>query len=184
MKSGGRRLNPERRDRILAAAEDLFLRNGLRATSMEAIARAAGVAKPTLYAYFRDKDLVFATLAERVLESWRELVTHELDGPGAVPERIARALSAKQKAYFRLVRTSSHAADFYGENSPLLAEPIAAFERWLEEALIVVLERDGRSEARKYAQILIACAMGLSAKAQYAEEIGPATRLVVERLLA
>lgn len=184
VKQGGRQLNPERRQRILTAAEDLFLRNGLRATSMEAIARAAGVAKPTLYAYFRDKDVVFATLAERVLDSWRGMVIGELNGPGATPERIARALSAKQKAYFRLVHSSSHAADFYGESSPLLAERIAAFDRWLEETLIAVLDRDGHGEARKYAQILIACAAGLCAKAQYAEEIGPATRLVVEHLLA
>ena len=183
MAEGGRRLNPERRERILAAAEELFLRNGLRGTSMEAIAKAAGVAKPTLYAYFHDKDLVFATLAERVLGSWREMVTRELAGPGAAPERIARALTAKHKAYFRLVRTSSHAADFYGENSPLLAEQIAAFERWLEDAIIAVLEAEGHRDPRKFAQILIACATGLCNKAQYAEEIGPATRLVVERLL-
>jgi len=151
---------------------------------MEAIARAAGVAKPTLYAYFADKDAVFATLAERVFSEWRELVVQELDGPGSAEERIARALAAKLKAYFRLVHISPHAAEFYGEDSNLLAERIEAFETWLEEELIAALSTEGRAEPRKYAQILLACCSGLAAKAHYSEEIGPAVRLVVAKLLA
>ena len=39
-----------KRETILRAASTLFLKHGLRGTSMEAIARAAGIAKPTLYA--------------------------------------------------------------------------------------------------------------------------------------
>ncbi len=183
MKQAGRQLNPERRNRILTAAEELFLRNGLRGTSMEAIARAAGIAKPTLYAYFADKDVVFSTLAARVFDSWREMVTRELNGSGTAIERIGRALIAKQKAYFRLVRTSAHAADFFGENSPLLVVQIAGFEHWLEDMVFAALAADGHTEPRKYAQILLACAAGICNKAQYAEEIGPATRLVVERML-
>lgn len=184
MKQAGRHLNPERRNRILAAAERLFLSNGLRGTSMEAIAREAGVAKPTLYAYFADKDLVFATLAGRVFDEWRALVTRELSGAGTAMERIGRALVAKHKAYFRLVRSSSHAEDFYGENSQLLTAQIQDFEHWIEDSFVAVLAADGHPEPRKYAQILIACASGICAKAQYAEEIGPATRLVVEKMLA
>lgn len=183
MRQSGRHLNPERRARILAAAEDLFMRNGLRGTSMEAIARAAGVAKPTLYAYFTDKDVVFATLAAEVLNSWRALVSKELSSRGDLADRIARALIAKQKAYFRLVRSSKHAADFYGEDSALLAEQIELFERWIEDTLTALLQDAGHAEPRKYAQILLACAFGISSRVKFVEEIGPATRVVVEHLV-
>ena len=63
----------EKRERILAAARELFLRQGLRATSMEAIARGAGMAKPTLYAEFADKDAVFLAILEQLVADFPEL---------------------------------------------------------------------------------------------------------------
>ncbi len=47
-----------KRDAIITAAGNLMLKHGLRGTSMEAIAREARIAKPTLYAYFPDKEAV------------------------------------------------------------------------------------------------------------------------------
>jgi AcrR family transcriptional regulator len=45
----------ETRERILAAARDLFARHGYAATSVQAIAARAGVAVPTVYVVFRTK---------------------------------------------------------------------------------------------------------------------------------
>lgn len=51
---------------ILAAAEAELAEHGLAATAMSAIARRAGVAVGTLYNYYKDKDVLLATLlAER-----------------------------------------------------------------------------------------------------------------------
>ncbi len=44
------------RDRILAAAADLFYRHGIRAVGVEAIAEAARTNKMTLYRHFPSKD--------------------------------------------------------------------------------------------------------------------------------
>ena len=184
MKQATRHLNPARRDRILNAAKTLFLRNGFRGTSMEAIAREAGVAKPTLYAYFADKNLVFAAFAERIFDEWRGMVSLEMSGPGSAQERIGRALTAKLKAYFRLVSTSAHAEEFYGENSRSLAEPIRVLDAWLEEEFSNALIAEGFKDARRHVQVLLACAVGLELRARYIEEIGPATRLVVSKLLS
>ncbi len=55
-----------KRGAILAAAERVFLEVGFGLASMEAIARAAGVAKQTLYAHFGTKAALFgATMLER-----------------------------------------------------------------------------------------------------------------------
>jgi TetR/AcrR family transcriptional regulator, mexJK operon transcriptional repressor len=51
-----------KRQLVLDAAADLFMAQGYGAVSMDAIARAAGVSKATLYAYFTSKDQLFATI--------------------------------------------------------------------------------------------------------------------------
>ena len=53
------------RDAILEAALSLFAEQGFRAITMTDIAKAAGVAKGTLYNYFDSKEEVFAELAQR-----------------------------------------------------------------------------------------------------------------------
>ncbi|MER6917441.1 helix-turn-helix domain-containing protein [Streptomyces sp. NPDC000594] len=53
------------RERILAAATQLFATHGINATGMEQVAEAAPVSKRTLYAHFRTKsDLVIAHLQD------------------------------------------------------------------------------------------------------------------------
>jgi AcrR family transcriptional regulator len=48
------------RERILAAAGELFYRNGIRAVGVDAIAEAAGTNKMTLYRHFSSKDELVA----------------------------------------------------------------------------------------------------------------------------
>ena len=65
------------RERILAAAADLFYRHGIRAVGVEAIAEAAGTNKMTLYRHFASKDELVAEylrcLAEKASASWDKL---------------------------------------------------------------------------------------------------------------
>jgi len=51
-----------KRRQVLDAAAGLFMAQGYGATSMDAVARAAGVSKATLYAYFAGKDELFAAI--------------------------------------------------------------------------------------------------------------------------
>jgi AcrR family transcriptional regulator len=58
------------RARILAVAEDLFYRHGIRAVGVDAIAEAAGTNKMTLYRHFGSKDdLVAAYLRQAAQEA-------------------------------------------------------------------------------------------------------------------
>jgi AcrR family transcriptional regulator len=59
-------LGPERRrPQVLDAALDLFLERGYEGTSMAAVADAAGVTKPVVYACFAGKDELFRALLRR-----------------------------------------------------------------------------------------------------------------------
>src|SRR3954469_14225112 len=59
-------LGPERRrPLVLDAAFELFLEHGYDGTSMEAVARAAGVSKPVVYDCFASKGKLFTALLRR-----------------------------------------------------------------------------------------------------------------------
>jgi AcrR family transcriptional regulator len=53
------------RERILAAAGELFYRQGIRAVGVDAIAEAAGTNKMTLYRHFESKDALVAEYLRR-----------------------------------------------------------------------------------------------------------------------
>src|SRR5512134_2899298 len=58
-------LEAERREQILDAALRLWTKQGFDATTVEALAREAGIAKGTVYLYFRTKQELLAAAVER-----------------------------------------------------------------------------------------------------------------------
>jgi AcrR family transcriptional regulator len=74
--SGGQQKGTPR-TRILSAAAKLFLRHGIAGVSVEAIAKAAATAKPTLYRHFASKDELVAEYlresAKRLDACWVEI---------------------------------------------------------------------------------------------------------------
>src|SRR5215813_4611262 len=85
------------RQRILAAAEELFARRGADNVTMEDIAQAAGVGKGTLYRRYPDRASIAVALLnthERALQE-RLLRGPPPLGPGAPPaERLAAFYAA------------------------------------------------------------------------------------------
>lgn len=90
-KKGGAR---ETRRRLVAAAEELFYEEGIRASGVEAIAGRAVVTKMTLYAHFASKDdLVAAYLAERD-RRWREYLWEMLRRYGTPEQKLLGVFDA------------------------------------------------------------------------------------------
>jgi TetR/AcrR family transcriptional repressor of mexJK operon len=58
-------------DRILDVATALFLGHGFGATSIEAVAKRAGISKRTFYHRFPDKAALFAAVVHRIIEQVR-----------------------------------------------------------------------------------------------------------------
>lgn len=64
----------QKRERILKAATDRFVRLGYRKTSVEDVAQHAGVAKGTVYLYYRNKaELAYHAIALEKLDFLRQL---------------------------------------------------------------------------------------------------------------
>jgi len=83
-------------DIVIRAAWQLFLDYGFSATSMDAIAKAAGVSKATLYAYFPSKEALFASLIVAECES----LQHDLPMP-KLSAGLSEALREFARQYIR-----------------------------------------------------------------------------------
>jgi AcrR family transcriptional regulator len=175
--------SPERRERIIEAARFLALRQGLRSVTMEAIAREARIAKPTLYSYFSDKDAVYLAVMEEVIEELKRAFFTGLDGEGSVIARVARALTAKHLAIKQVLEGSAHADEIYSEHDRSAGPQFRALEAMMEEAVARELSRAGVGEARGLTRVLMAASYGLGLKVADSAEIAAGIGLVVERVL-
>src|SRR3981081_561424 len=145
------------REAILVAATAIFLRYGFKKTSMDDVARAAGVSRQGLYLYFDTKDLLFR-------EALQHLVSHLIstarsvaeDGNLSLRDRLVGAFgavdlravqNASREDALELLQSAQSAAgallvqlerDLMGIIAALLAEAGVA-NRW-EKAGVTVAE--------------------------------------------
>jgi len=93
------------RERIIAAAAELFQKHGIRGIGVDAIAEAAGTNKMTLYRHFASKDELIAEWARGIVAQkeaeWEELgARHPNDPQGHLIEwsrRVASKLAEMEK---------------------------------------------------------------------------------------
>lgn len=78
------------RERILAAATELFGTKGFSDVSMQDVARAAGVTKAALYYHFTDKVDLYTTVALARIESIHRAMVEASGGGGTLEERLVR----------------------------------------------------------------------------------------------
>jgi AcrR family transcriptional regulator len=86
-----RRPAAQTREHVLAVANDLFYWQGIRATGIDALAEAAGVAPTTLYRLFPSKDDLVAAYVERAGHNCREWFDKTVEAAG--PDPRARILA-------------------------------------------------------------------------------------------
>lgn len=151
---------------------------------MEAIAREARVAKPTLYKYFPSKEAIFTAATTRLLSEMRQVAETALASDGPLENRVAQALAGPSKIVFRTLEGSPHGDQLYGERMIFAADEVANYRHWHENAISAALEAARKAEPRKITQLLIACSEGISRRSRHAEQIGPALRLLVLKMLA
>ncbi|MER6121274.1 TetR/AcrR family transcriptional regulator [Streptomyces sp. NPDC001795] len=118
-------------------------------------ARAAGVSRPALYQYFRNKQDVFAAVAERVTDQLTDAAHRARDTEGTLTDRVYGVLSVKLEAAVGVAE-----ARFRQE---LVAEAAAmglsAVEDRLLDALAELLH--ATPEPRETAALLLAATVGI-----------------------
>ena len=94
----------EQREQILRRAAKLFAQHGYTATSMNDVAEACGVSKPSLYHYVDDKHRLLAEICAGHIARLKALVDEVVTEPeGAAPrsaeQRLRLMIEAFMKAY-------------------------------------------------------------------------------------
>lgn len=78
------------KQRLLRAALDLFTERGYAATSVREIVDAAGVTKPVLYYYFKNKEDIYLELFREPFVYFSKVLEDAYNEKGSVRERIVR----------------------------------------------------------------------------------------------
>ncbi|MDQ0394754.1 TetR/AcrR family transcriptional regulator [Labrys monachus] len=181
---------PERRRRVLDAAQETFWRFGFRKTSMDEVARAADISRQGLYFYFGSKDDLFREAMRKWLEDKLSAATARLAAPdlpietrlaGAMDEWVGRNIGA----------FSGDASDiFEKKNGALLGTMFtdygAAFQGRLAEAIAAspLAETLGKLgfTPLDLAQTLSSCGGGLKYMAQSREDFARRIAIAVRLL--
>lgn len=82
---------------ILEAGEKLFAKKGFYPTTMEEVARAAGLAKGTIYLHFNDKRDLFFSIIEKKLDILLEKIEKEMRKDEFPSQRIKLAIGIHLK---------------------------------------------------------------------------------------
>lgn len=133
------------RAKLLEAAADVVQKNGYEALRVEEVVQAAGVAKGTLFAHFRDKDALMEILIGEILNACLDQA-QSARPPNTVPELIAALepvhsfMTSERYVFDLLIRYSGATA---------IAEigPIAyCFERYFRVVMMWLEDADVRKD--------------------------------------
>jgi AcrR family transcriptional regulator len=120
-----------RRRNILEAAVRLWSRSTFDELTMADVARAARLAKGTLYLYFPTKEALLLEVLESRLDRGLSVLEARLEGPGAPrdPDAAARLVASTLVSDDELVRLLMILGTILEHNLP--EERIREFKRWL-----------------------------------------------------
>ncbi len=172
---------------ILMAARELFLSSGYGNTSMDAVAKHAGVSKSTLYAHFENKEQLFGAVVGTV----RQRLHDALTSVSTTDERdIAKMLSQIGTQFMRYVTEPTSLTIFrvvigeihkfpelgremYNSGNLVITRMIADFFRqWTDAGLLAV--EDSMLAARQFltlvkADLQFRCLMDIDQQANETE---------------
>lgn len=159
------------RDRLLEAAAELFYRQGVQRTSVDAVAAAAGHAKPTLYTLFGSKENLLRAVLERKFEQRRRALEALLAGLASPRERLSAVLENQAEAVgtegFRGCPLVNAAVEL--PDSEAGREVTRRYKRWYRQLLAALAAEAGLRDPEGLASALLLLVEGANVLA-YVED--------------
>jgi AcrR family transcriptional regulator len=180
-----------RREMIVAAAAELFHRNGYQGTRIEDIGAAVGMSGPAVYRHFASKEALLTELLERAVERAQRDLDAALAAsaaPRETLERIVRAAVAHAVEESHLVATAAHEMMRLppDDRSRIARRQRRIVDTWVETFLAVRQDLDedvARITAAGVTSMIAAAAL-VRRKVSDALRIERITRMALAALLA
>ena len=137
----------DRQDTILDAAFHAFATYGFRRTSMDDIARGAGMSRTALYLHFRNKEDIFRSLAVRYFDEALRDMEAALNLPGQDAEAaLMAAFVAKDGKFMEAVLSTPHGDELMDAGFAITGDLAAEGEARMAACLAEWLGRRGVPE--------------------------------------
>jgi AcrR family transcriptional regulator len=159
----------DKRARILGAAQRLFLRYGVKRTSIDDVAREAEIAKGTVYLYYASKNDLFAAVAERLCTDILVAARQALLKKKSLAERLVDFLDGYIGHMHRLIAQSPHVAELSESKEALAATIYANFDVQMKELIRTALNDAGIAR-KSAADMFLAAALGALRTGDIAEK--------------
>jgi AcrR family transcriptional regulator len=136
---------PEQRpEEIAAAALRVFAKRGLHQTTLDDVAKEAGVSKGTIYLYFKSKEELFIAAAQRVVPTPEELPLGKTSQP-ITEKELGKLLREAARTMYRRLCTPAYRAFF-----SLMAAETLRHPEWGQ----LYFERIVLAQNRRFAELL------------------------------
>jgi AcrR family transcriptional regulator len=142
-------------ERILATADELFYREGVRAVGIQRVIDEAGIAKASLYAHYASKDDLVAACMDRRGQATRTALTAALDAAPDNPRAKLLALFDFQRqavidpGFHGCPVQKTHAELMLAESDHPAKKVTAAHRQWMLE-LFARLVKEARLTSPEY----------------------------------
>lgn len=130
-----------RRSEIIDAARTIFARRGFTLATMDEIAKEAGIAKGTIYLYFRSKTEVYKAVLDHDMESLKKSTLERIEAASTLRDKIevfvlARLENAEARKELFLIMDSEsdNLALTRSQYRDWLHEPVLHLAKEIEEA--------------------------------------------------
>lgn len=120
---------------ILDAAFGVFISYGFRRTTMDDIARAAGMSRPALYTHFRNKEAIFRAYAELLRDRVLAEARAYLAAPGPVGDALAETLEIAYLRPYRALLETPHGVELIGVNKEIAGDVHTGWLTGVEDIL-------------------------------------------------
>jgi AcrR family transcriptional regulator len=172
---------------VLEIALTVFARHGYRKTSIEDIAKAAGISRQGIYLYFKNKDEIFGASIQKALDDGLQAANAILDDDQlTLEEKLVKALDEWFGRYVGLLHPE--ASDLVAQCERVLGDAVgksnSSFQQKLEQVILASSAKKTKSAIKNAATIAnMLCACGLtcknsfSSRQEFLEKMGDAIRL-------
>ena len=124
-----------KRAAIHIAAVEQFSQRGFGGTSMANVAEAAGMSRPALYQYFRNKSDIFASAFAALMDDHVERALHALAQSGTVADQLDGFLQRFEGDLWDVLAASPHTEEILSAKSDDLTAAILVVTRRLWHGL-------------------------------------------------